>query len=238
MTIIRKLDSLCNHFDDVILKITRLIKFWDRFKLSLCRRISVCKTFMVSQIGYLGCIITPNGAQTNRLQKLLDDFCTARLELRKKTLPTARLWGLGLIKISDYITSLQCSWIKRTTQHWGDNWRFDIKKKCYGNTLLSNSKTFDSREHSVKSNICTSFEKFAAAFTRKDNDFKKAFILKNPLIRRGANDNGLLCENFFGRNNMFQTFSKIANLKYKRNGTKTLHSVNIEYNLNLSLVNI
>jgi hypothetical protein len=106
-------------------------------------------------------------------------------------------------------------------------------------TLLSNSKTFDSREHPVKSNICSSFEKFAAAFTRKENNYKKAYIFKNPLIRRGANENGLLCENFFGRNNSFETFSKIAKLKYEdflRNGAKTLHSVNIEYDLNLSLV--
>jgi hypothetical protein len=78
----------------------------------------VCKTFMISQIGYLGCIITPNGAQTNRLQKLLDDFCIglARIAKKKLYLPP-NSGGLGLIKISDYITSLQCSWIKRTTQH-------------------------------------------------------------------------------------------------------------------------
>jgi hypothetical protein len=127
MTINRKLDSLSNHFDDVILKITRLIEFWDRFKLSMCGRIYVCKTFMISQIGYLGCIITPSGGQTNRLQKLLDDFCTGTSRIAKKKLyMPPNLGGLGLIKISDYIISLQCSWIKRTMQHWGDNWRYDI----------------------------------------------------------------------------------------------------------------
>jgi len=78
------------------------------------------------------------------------------------------------------------------------------------------------------------------AFTKKETNFKKALIFKNPLIRRGRNDNGLLCENFFGRNNSFETFSKIAKLKYEdffvRNGTKTLNSVNIEFDLNLTLV--
>jgi hypothetical protein len=241
MTINRNLDSLSNHFDEVILKITRLIEFWDRFKLSMCGRISVCKTFMISQIGYLGCIITPSPGQTNRLQKLLDDFCTGTSRIAKKKLyMPPNLGGLGLIKIQDYITSLQCSWIKRTTQHWGDNWRYDIKLKCYGNTLLASSKTFESRTHPVKNNICCSFEKFAVAFTKKDTNYKKAYIFKNPLIRRGENDNGLLCENFFGRHNTFETFSKIAKLKYEdffvRNGSKTLHSVNLEYDLNLSLV--
>jgi hypothetical protein len=206
-------------------KIVRMIEFWDRFKLSLCGRISICKTFMLSQIGYLGCIITQTAGQLNRLQKLLDDFCTGTTRISKKKIylpPNAG--GLGLIKISEFITSLQCSWIKRTTQHWGDNWRFDIKNKCYGNTLLANSSTFDNRDHPILHNICHSFERFVSAFTKKETNFKKAYIFKNSLIRRGANDNGLLCENFFGRNNSYETFSKLAKLKYKdffvRNGTK------------------
>jgi hypothetical protein len=88
--------------------------------------------------------------------------------------------GLGLIKIHDYIISLQCFWIKRTTQHWGDNWRFDIKRKCYGNPLIANSQTFEGRDHPVKSNICCSFEKFAAAFTRKEKNYKKPIFSKTP----------------------------------------------------------
>jgi hypothetical protein len=75
--------------------------------------------------------------------------------------------------------------------------------------LISSGKTFESRDHPVKSNICCRFEKFAAPFTRKENNYKKAYIFKNTLIRRGENENGLLCENFFGRNNSFETFSKI-----------------------------
>jgi hypothetical protein len=53
--------------------------------------------------------------------------------------------GLGLIKINDYITALQCSWVKRLTQHWGDNCRYDFKKKCYGNPLIADKFTFTVR---------------------------------------------------------------------------------------------
>ncbi len=125
MTINRNLSALENHFDEVITKIVRMIEFWDRFKLSLCGRISVCKTFMISQIGYLGCIISPSAFQLNRLQKLLDDFCTGKSRIAKKKLYLPpNIGGLGLIKLSDFVTALQCSWVKRVTQHWGDNWRF------------------------------------------------------------------------------------------------------------------
>jgi hypothetical protein len=84
MTINRTLNTLESHFDEVITKISRLIEFWDRFNLSMCGRISVCKTCMISQIGYLGCIITPSAAQSTRLQKLLAIFVPERPVLQKK----------------------------------------------------------------------------------------------------------------------------------------------------------
>ncbi len=105
MTINRNLSALENHFDEVITKIVRMIEFWDRFKLSLCGRISVCKTFMISQIGYLGCIISPSAIQLNRLQKLLDDFCTGKSRItRKKLYLPPNMGGLGLIKLPDFVT--------------------------------------------------------------------------------------------------------------------------------------
>jgi hypothetical protein len=109
----RNLTSLENHFDDVIIKITRIIEFWERFNLTMCGRINICKTFMLSQIGYLGCIITPKNPQIKRMQKIMDDFCTGTTRVAKKKLyaPVGE-GGLGLIKISDFITALQCAWIK------------------------------------------------------------------------------------------------------------------------------
>jgi hypothetical protein len=240
MTINRNLTSLENHFEEVIVKISRLIEFWDRFKLTLCGRISICKTFMISQIGYLGSILNPTDNQAKRLQKLLDDFCTGKTRVAKKKLylpPSCG--GVGLIKLTDYLTSLQCSWIKRVTQHWGDNWRYDVKVKCYGNPLIANASTFNVYSNPILHNVCSSFERFVKAFTAKGANYKKALIFKNPLIRRGRNDNGLLCENFFGRNKPFDTFVKIAKLKFEdffvRNGPKSLHQINVELGLDFSL---
>ncbi len=71
-------------------------------------------------------------------------------------------------------------------------------------------------------------------------NYKKALIFKNPAIRRGRRDNGLLCENFFGRDCTFETFSKIAKLKHKdfftRNDAKSLHQLNIDQGLDFTLV--
>jgi hypothetical protein len=86
MDIDRTLSSLNNFFDDVAVKITQMIEHWERFYLTLPGRISICKTFMISQIGYLGSIIMPSDVQIKRLQDLLDKFCLGTLRLAKKRL--------------------------------------------------------------------------------------------------------------------------------------------------------
>jgi hypothetical protein len=81
--------------------------------------------------------------------------------------------------------------------------------------MIANSQTFQARENPILSNICTSFGKFSAEFTNKDDNFKKAYIFRNPFFRRGRNDDRILCERFFGLNvNDHFELRKIAKLKY------------------------
>ena len=82
--------------------------------------------------------------------------------------------------------SIQCSWIKRVTQHWGDNWRYDLKLACYGNPLIADRNTFDRNSHPILYNICDSFGKFRSAFTSKDDNYKKSIIFKNPFFSVGG----------------------------------------------------
>jgi hypothetical protein len=241
MVINRDLSALNSYFDEISVKVARLIEYWERFYLTLPGRIDVCKTFMLSLIGYLGCIITPSPEQILRLQTLMDNFCQGHLRIAKKKLYTPpHEGGLGLIKISDYITALQSSWIKRVTQHWGDNWRYDVMRATYGNPLIATKNTFSRDQNPLLFNICSSFGIFKKSFEMKGSNFKKAFIFKNPLFKRGRNSNELLCEGFFGRDLPFEEYKKIARLKYEdlfmRGGPKSLHSLNLDFNLNLNLV--
>ena len=136
---------------------------------------------MLSQIGYTGSFITPTNNQAKRIQELMDNFCLNGLRIaRKKLYLPPALGGLGLINVKNYIKALQCSWVKRTTQHWCDNWRFDLKKACYGNPLLANTGTFNRIENPALFNICESFGNFSSEFYKKDRNFRKALIFKNP----------------------------------------------------------
>jgi len=216
MKINKGLGSLTTYFDEIIVKLQQIAEYWTRFRLTLPGRISVCKTFMLSQIGYLGSIISPTPGQLKRMQEILDNFCLSTMRVAKKKLYTpANEGGLGLINLGNYITALQCAWVKRTTQHWCDNWRYDLKLAGYGNPLTVNKNCFDKTLNPILFNICESFGKFAEAFYKKDKNYSKAYIFNNPIITRGRNDAGLLCSNFFGQGYSFVDKTKIAKLKFE-----------------------
>jgi hypothetical protein len=56
-------NDLSQNFEKVIRKVSAIKNYWIRYRLSLAGRITVAKTFMLSQIGYLGAIISPTDQQ-------------------------------------------------------------------------------------------------------------------------------------------------------------------------------
>jgi hypothetical protein len=72
LTVDNDLSFMSNYFEGTIVKIQNIIEYWEHFYLSLAGRISVCKTFMLSQIGYIGSILSPTNNQLKRLQDLMD----------------------------------------------------------------------------------------------------------------------------------------------------------------------
>jgi hypothetical protein len=67
----------------------------------------------------------------------------------------------------------------------------------------------------------------------------KMYIFKNPEVKRGRDDNGLLCENFFGREIPVLEFEKIAKITMGdllvRGNLKSLDAISDELGVNFSL---
>ncbi len=72
LTINNPAENLSRHFDRSISKIGQLIGSWERYNLSLMGRICIAKTMLISQIGYIGCIISPTVEQLEMLQNLIE----------------------------------------------------------------------------------------------------------------------------------------------------------------------
>jgi hypothetical protein len=124
-------ENLTRHFEEKIQKIRQLIGSWNRYNLTLPGRISIAKTMLLSQIGYIGCFITPTENQLSVMQNLFDGFVTQRMVIAADRLYLKPAeGGLGLIRLSSYIAALQCSWIKRCTVNINDPWRWNLAMSC------------------------------------------------------------------------------------------------------------
>jgi hypothetical protein len=123
-------DGLTDHFEEKTVKIRQLIGLWGRYNLSLVGRIAISKTMLVSQIGYVGCIITPTANQITTVQSLINDYVTSGIVVAADRLYTRPCeGGLGLINLESYLAALQCSWIKRCYTRINDSWRWTLASR-------------------------------------------------------------------------------------------------------------
>ena len=187
--------------DKTVLKITQIIRFWERFFLSLPGRINIAKTMILSQISYLGCIIPPSRDQIVRIRNILDRFLVGKLNISKDRIymPT-NLGGLGMIDISEFIISQQVVWIKRAFLSTRDNWRVDLKHICKGNILSLGKEYVPDSRFPLLSYLAESFESFLKAFNKTNENISKSLLVNNPLLKRGRGDNRRINLNFFSGN--------------------------------------
>ncbi len=108
-------DITATNFEQVSTKIDSLIRFWERFFLSLPGKIVVYKTFLIPQLNYIASVLTPSINVLSTLEKKLESFVTRGLSIAKsKIYAPVKEGGLGLFILRDFISSLQCNWIKRS----------------------------------------------------------------------------------------------------------------------------
>jgi hypothetical protein len=68
-------DIAVANYETVSQKIDELIRFWERFFLSLPGKITIYKTFLLSQINYFETIMAPNQFMLSSLEKKNGKLC-------------------------------------------------------------------------------------------------------------------------------------------------------------------
>ena len=173
-------------------KIHQVIGCWSRFNLSLKGRIAISKMLLISQVTYLGPILTPVTVTISEIQACIDNFVIRGMPVaadRKYTKP--KNGGLGLIKISDLFDSLKCSWFKRLIcDGINDNWRFSMLKKCFGNIMCFRPDQLNLTTNPIEHSIGMGFWNFLLSFWKCNHNFLEAPIVSNPMFIRGRGDNG------------------------------------------------
>jgi hypothetical protein len=209
-------DITAANFNNIILKIDKLIRFWDRFFLSLPGKITIYKTFLISQINYVASIFTPNEEQLVCLENKLELFVTKGFSLSKDRIyaPVSE-GGLGLFKLQDFITALQCGWIKRAVTSINDNWKHTIATLAGGDVcnVVADRFTMDTIG-STLGNLVISFCKFKEAYCRVGNNFMSMQLYCNNAFGYGRGMVNKLDENFFSITELGQDRDRLLKITW------------------------
>ncbi len=117
------------NFEKIITKINNLIRFWERFNLSLTGKLSVYKSLILPQLNYTAAIMTPDEQQVTQIERAMEVFVTKGFSIaRERLYLPVKEGGLGMFKLLDFIQGLQCNWIKRCYHLVNDNWRATLAK--------------------------------------------------------------------------------------------------------------
>jgi hypothetical protein len=111
--------------------------------------------------------------------------------------------GLGLINLKNYVTALQCSWVKRCRQQINDPWRWNLAASCNFRLEDLNPKNIDGSLNPVEYNIAVSYELFKKNFLCMNENFLHARLINNDMFLRAAPErrapeNGLIDRNLLG----------------------------------------
>jgi len=234
------LGGLTDNFARAITKINQSINYWNRFRLSLPGRINITKTFLYSQIGYHGSILTPSPEQISVMTALISNYVTGTANIaRSRVFAPTDMGGLGLFEVDDYITGIQSGWIKRILLSTRDNWRYDAACYASGNILTLSPADFDPRKEPVLQNIATSWQKFLYGFYSTGMNIEKSYILNNPVIKRSRDDTGFITKSFLVQRPPLD-FKKFAKLRFcditENNSIITLAEINERFELDMNLI--
>jgi P2-related tail formation protein len=82
-------NDLYKNYDKVIDKMRNIVRFWERFRLSLPGRINVAKSLLLSQISYYGSIIPVRNETVSELQSIMNNFISGKMRLSGKQILTS-----------------------------------------------------------------------------------------------------------------------------------------------------
>jgi exonuclease III len=180
--ITRGLDNTEEIFSKIREKIVNLGAYWERFRLSLPGRITVAKTFLLSQLNYVASWLKPSPEMLNSIQSIIDNFVLSTLNISKERLylPVNK-GGIGMFNLATFFTAQHCTWLAKAHKLRIDNWRHELASLSPGNNICAiRCCDIDKSTNPILYDLVDSYVKFYGEFTRLGNNIENAMIFDNP----------------------------------------------------------
>jgi Reverse transcriptase (RNA-dependent DNA polymerase) len=216
MEITANFEDIGRNFLKIRDKILNLIAFWERFRLSLSGRIAISKTFLVSQLNYLGCTFNPPAEILADIQGIINKFIKKNLNISTDRIyRDPDLGGLGFFKLDEFLAAQRCTWVFRAHKLPIDNWRYDLHVAAPDNNVLKiRKKDINVRINPVLYGIVSDFENFYGHFSSFRMNYEKAWIFENPAFTRPNDSTKMIDRSFFGVDFFRRFENTIRNVKF------------------------
>ena len=181
-----KLSRLHENVDNIKFKMSNISNFWSKVPMTLCGKITVAKTFLLSQIAYI-CAVIPTPERDFRIfDKIISNFITYKSGIKEKLVFTKTCHGgLGLTRSRDFIDGIRLGLTKRylkSSDSWADclrisqflpneNFQFDLGHPIF-------------KLNPYTLNIAKSTVPFSAAFFNLEGNLLKAKLFENTCVFR------------------------------------------------------
>ena len=92
------------NFNPIQQKIMGIVRFWDRFYLSMHGKITIYNTLLLPQLNYIATILMPNENALVTLSDIMEKFVTQGLNIAKKRMyAKPENGGIGLFDLNFFL---------------------------------------------------------------------------------------------------------------------------------------
>jgi hypothetical protein len=184
-TVRNMVDNFRHNAEKILDKIKKQIRIWTRYRLSLPGRIEITKSFLYSQLNYMGCVIPVPDDILQKIETEIYQFASGNLRLSKsRVFDTIENGGLGLFNIKHFLVAQTCCWIKRSA-FIDQEWKARVAGAGTGNIFLSHCGSGLGDLFPVLKHITDSFRYFITSYTSFNRNFLEGFLLENPALTPG-----------------------------------------------------
>jgi len=197
MDLSNRLNDFQKEVDSMSEKLKKIVREFSRFGLSLPGRINVAKTFLYSQLNYLGSFLPLGKNQCERLNYIIGQFVAGKINVSQKRIFSAiEIGGLGLFEVYCFLQSQRCSWY-RYLNTIDDYWKRLIAVKSVRENPFK-CRSSDIREYPVCHGIVLAYETFVHNCISSEKTFLGSRILDNKNIPTGTRGFRSFNPEFFG----------------------------------------
>jgi hypothetical protein len=163
-------------------KIKKQIAFWQRFSLSFPGRVDIAKSFMYSQLNYLGSIMNFGSYWYEKWESLITNYVKGKLNIaRDRFFQPVADGGIGLFRIQNFLDSQRVGWLKLALT-MDKSWKQSL-------SLLTHGKIMSGRACLINKNLnpslycmVSALDNLRDAMTITNDNYKVSEIIGNKHI--------------------------------------------------------